>query len=119
MSSGLLFGLDLAEGKDKPPEYPRKEHDTKVKTVILCLRLTQSLPGSSGLFVMDNGVCVLQALVDLRNTGVFRSALINNQCYWPIFAKYENIRAHVNGKEPGYFDAIRGELKTTVLNIRN
>ena len=69
---GYHLDLRFVEWKYNQPEAPIKEHNSKGKTLRLCLPLTKYIHGTGSLVVMDSGFCVLQALVDLRNVGVFR-----------------------------------------------
>ena len=57
-------------------QRPAKEYSEKGKTVGLCLRFTKSLYDTDSLVVMDSGFCVLKAIIELRKTGIFSSALI-------------------------------------------
>ena len=41
--TGILFQLELVEGKDEPPERPQKDYSEHGKTVGLLLRLTKPL----------------------------------------------------------------------------
>lgn len=42
--SGVLYGMELVEGKDVPPERPKQEHEKKLgKTAALMMRLTKLL----------------------------------------------------------------------------
>ena len=77
--TGILFALELVEGKDRPTRAPPKEHKEKGKTVGLCLRLTKALQGSGSIVVMDSGFCVVKAIVELRKIGIFSHALIKNE----------------------------------------
>ena len=55
--------------------------------------------------------------MELRNVGVFRSALIKKRLCWPRYVKGDDIEDRFNGKEPGYFYAIREELKNQQFYI--
>jgi Transposase IS4 len=78
--SGIMFGLELVEGKDEPPERSNlREHDNLGKTVGLLLRLCKSLYYTNKLVVLDSGFCVLKALVELRIRGVFGAAVIKKE----------------------------------------
>jgi hypothetical protein len=109
-SSGVLFALEIVEGKDAPPEAEQKEYFEKGKTVGLCLHLTKSLYGTGSVVVMDSAFCVVKAITELRMAGVFSSALIKKRRYWPHYVNGDGIKAHFNGKKPGDFDALKGTL---------
>ena len=64
--SGILFSLDLVEGKDRPKEYgkyPSKRFD---KTYGLLLRSCKTLFNTGKIVVLDSGFCVLKGLVELK-----------------------------------------------------
>lgn len=69
--SGVLFALEIVEGKDKPTERPAKEHSELGKTVSLCLRLTKSLNATGSLVILDSGFCVVKAILEMKRNGVF------------------------------------------------
>ena len=103
--SGILFALEIVEGKDRPSQAPPKEYEEKGKTVGLCLRLTKSLQGSAKVVVMDSGFCVVKAIVELQKAGIFSHALIKKRKYWPKYIKGEEVKEHFEGRPVGYFDA--------------
>jgi hypothetical protein len=72
--SGIMFGMELVEGKDTPKERPPKEFEEKGKTVGLLLRLTKSLARSGRLCFLDSGFCVLKGIIALQKQGVFLGA---------------------------------------------
>ena len=102
--TGILFALELIEGKDRPILGPNKEHEEKGKTVGLCLRLTKSLQGTGTIVVMDSGFCVVKAIVEMRKVGIFSHALIKKRKYWPRFIKGQEIKDYFQDKDPGYYD---------------
>ena len=108
--SGVLFALELVEGKDEPAQRPRKEHNEKGKTLGLMIRLTKSVHGTGKLVIMDSGFCVLQGIIELRKLGVFSSALIKKRRYWPKYVHGDEFKAQFDHCEPGTFKALRGKL---------
>ena len=58
------------------------------------LRLTEPVWGSRRVFALDNGFCVIQAIVELQKKGVFTVALIKEDCYWPKYIPGDNIISH-------------------------
>jgi Transposase IS4 len=115
--SGLLFRLELVEGKDSPPERDAPEHQDKGKTVGLLLRLTKELWGTGKVVVLDSGFCVLKALCELRKVGVFAAAVIKKRRYWPKHKPGEVIKEHFAGTTLGHADAITGTLDSVPFNI--
>lgn len=116
--SGVLYALELVEGKDTPPERPRKEFEVLGKTVGLLLRLTKVLWGTSKVVVLDSGFCVLKGLVELRKKGVFASALIKKRRYWPKYIPGDEIKKHFEEKEVGVVDCWGGELDGTKFHVQ-
>lgn len=76
--SGILFRLEIVEGRDFPTERERPEFDEEGKTVGLLLRLTRPLWNQGKIVVLDSGFCVLKGIVELKKKGVFAAALIKN-----------------------------------------
>ena len=62
--SGVMFAVELMEGKDKPPQV-NKEFSNCGKMVGLLLRLTCPIWHSSRLVILDSGFCVLKDIVEL------------------------------------------------------
>ena len=67
--SGILYQIELVEGKDEPSYYKKKKKHPLGNTVGLLLRLTVSLYGKGKIVVLDSGFCVLQALLELQKNG--------------------------------------------------
>lgn len=108
--SGIMFGIELVEGKDRPPQRPRDEHDEKGKTVGLLLRLCRSLYGTGKVVILDSGFCVLQAIISLKKAGVYASALIKKRRYWPKHVAGDAIREAFADKPIGHQDRLPGEF---------
>ena len=108
--SGVMYAVELVEGKDRPPERGQPSFNDKGKTVGLLQRLTKSLWYTSKTVILDSGFCVLQGLVELRKRGVFAAALIKKRKYWPKHIRGDEIAQHFADKEVGTADAWAGEL---------
>jgi Transposase IS4 len=94
-----MFGLELVEGKDEPPERVNlKDNDNLGKTVGLLLRLTKSLYYTNKVVVLDSGFCVLKALVELRKKFVFAAAVIKKRRYWPKYVDGDTIKKYFDDK---------------------
>jgi hypothetical protein len=75
--AGILYRMELVEGKDEPKEgRGPNEFEQLGKTVGLLLRLTKTIWGTAKLVVLDSGFCALQGIVELKKRGVFAAALI-------------------------------------------
>ena len=62
---------------------------------------------------LDSGFCVIRALIELKKRGVFASALIKKQRYWPKHIKGDDIIQHFEtqkvcdtGSLPGTLDGV-------------
>ena len=74
--SGIMYWIELVEGKDRPPELGLPEYSSLGKTAGLMLRMCQSIYHSGKLVILDSGFCVLKGIIELKKVGVFASALI-------------------------------------------
>ena len=74
--TGIMYFVELVEGKDRPAQLGRHQHEERGKTVGLLLRMTKSISGTGKVVIMDSGFCVLEALIALREVSVYGSALI-------------------------------------------
>jgi hypothetical protein len=109
--SGIMYWIELVEGKDRPPELGQPEHNTSLgKTVGLMLRMCQSIYHSGKLVILDSGFCVLKGIIELKKVGVFASALIKKRRYWPKDVDGDAIHDHFAAKDVGDVDAWPGEL---------
>ena len=83
--SGIMFAIKLVEGKDKPRMKPTDLTNTHGKTVGLLLCLCKPLFRRGTIVIIDSGFYVLKGIIELRKNGVFSSALIKKQKYWPRY----------------------------------
>lgn len=106
--SGIMFAIELVEGKDAPPERGAPMFDEFGKTVGLLLRLTQSIWYSGKVIILDSGFCVLKGLIELKKKGLYASALIKKRRYWPKHVKGDDVKEHFADKAVGEADAWYG-----------
>ena len=109
--SGILWFVELVEGKDQPPEIP-KEHDNNGKTVGLLLRMTRPIWSTGKVVILDSGFCVLKGIIELMKKGVFASALIKKRRYWPKDVPGDDIRRAFEGKAIGDTARLPGVAET-------
>ena len=64
--SGVLYQIEIVEGKDPPRQMPRPEFSALGPTTGLLLRLTRTIWNTGKFVCMDSGFCVLEALLELR-----------------------------------------------------
>ena len=116
--SGILYAMEIVEGKSRPAEKPKDKYEAKGEnTVGLLVRLSEQLRGSGKVVILDSGFCVLKGLTELRSKGIFAAALIKKRRYWPKHINGEaNIR-HFQGKEVGFADSITGSLNNVPFRI--
>ena len=74
--SGVLFAMELREGKDRPEYLPPKAHSDLGKTMGLVLRICRSLEHTGSIVFMDSVFCVVKAIIELRKRGIFSSSMI-------------------------------------------
>ena len=100
-TSGILFQMEIVEGKDKPREVP-VQHDQHGKTTGLLLRLTAPIWATGKVVVLDSGFCVLKAITELQKVGVYSSALIKKRRYWPKGIPGDDIKDNFTDKSVGF-----------------
>ena len=72
--TGIMFGIDLVEGKDRPTERHLDENANLGSTVSLLLRMCKPLYSSGKVVVLDSGFCVLKGIIKLAKCGVYAAA---------------------------------------------
>ena len=72
-SRGIMWGIELVEGEDWPPELGQQEYGNLGTTVGLLLCLLVLIFHLSFVLILDSSFCVM------RKKGVLASALIKNQ----------------------------------------
>ena len=109
--SGVMYQLEIVEGKDRPREMGKPEYESMGgPTIGLLLRLTKCIWGTGRIIVLDSEFCVLQAIIELAKFGIYAAALIKKRRYWPKYVKGEAIKKHFEDKNVGDVDAIAGKL---------
>ncbi len=64
---GIMFRVELVEGKDRPRQMGPMEHDDKGgKMVGLLLRLTKPVWGTGKVVILDSGFSVLKGIIELK-----------------------------------------------------
>lgn len=116
-TSGIMYAIEMVEGKDKPKQIPSHPTNKLGKTVGLLLRLSKSIHSSGKSMVLDSGFCILQGLVELRKVGVFAGALIKKRRYWPKHVRGDVIDEYFEGKDVGAVDSLRGTLDNVPYDI--
>ena len=74
-----MYAVEIVEGKDRPPQKPKEKFADVTKngsTTLLLLRLCESIFHTGIVVILDSGFCVLRAIIELKERGVFASALI-------------------------------------------
>jgi hypothetical protein len=115
--SGIMFGVELVEGKDCPNERPPKQFDNLGKTVGLLLRLCKPLWGTAKMVVLDSGFCVLKGIVELKKRGVYAAALIKKRRYWPKHINGDDVKAHFEDKDVGEIGALGGTMEEVPFHV--
>ena len=100
-SSGIMWGIDMVEGKDRPHNLGQQQLDDLGATVGLLLRLLLPIFNLGMMVILDSGFCVLKGIVELQKNGVCASTLIKKRRYWPNYIHGEDIKSHFADKEVG------------------
>jgi hypothetical protein len=115
--SGIMFSIELVEGRDRPRQLGPAEHNSLGKTVGLMWRMCKPLFHSGKVVILDSGFCVLQGIIELKKVGVFAAALIKKRRYWPKHVDGDGINTHFADKPIGYSDALPGVLDGVRFNL--
>ena len=107
--SGILWQMELIEGKDSPSEIIPK-YNNQGKTVGLLLRVLEPIFTRGNVVILDSGFCVLKGIVELKKRGVYASALIKKQKYWSKYIKGNAIHDHFTDKNVGDCDSWKGSM---------
>ena len=113
--SGILFQMELVEGKDRPRQLPSPPATEKT-THLLC-NLCKPLEGSGKIVVLDSGFCVLKGLIALKKMGVFAHAVIKKRRYWPKYIPGDAIDERMANKPIGEVDCLSGVLENEPYNV--
>ena len=101
--SGILWQMELVEGKDSPSEIVPK-FQNEGKTVGLLLLVLEPIFAKGMTVIQGSGFCVLKGIIELKKRGVYASALIKKRKYWPKHIKGDDIKTHFDGKDVGDCD---------------
>ena len=108
--TGIMWGIELVEGKDAQKVPQRRGGDKMGKTTLLLLRILKPIFGTAKVIILDSGFCVLKALVELRKKGLYSSAVIKKRRYWPSLIPGDKIDAKFKELDVGATESLRGEL---------
>ena len=71
-TSGIMWGIDLVEGKDHPRALGQQQFDDMGSTVGLLLQMHTPIFHKGYVVILDSGFCVLKGIIELRKKGVFQ-----------------------------------------------
>jgi hypothetical protein len=108
--SGIMFMMEMVEGKDHPPQVAERYSELG-KTTGLLMRMLQSYFASGRYVVLDSGFCVLKALVQLKMVGMVACAVIKKRQYWPAFVSNEAISREFDNLELKVGDSLATSRK--------
>ena len=114
--SGILWQMELVEGKDSPSQIVPK-FSNEGKTVGLLLRVLEPIFAKGMVVILDSGFCVLRGIIELKKRGVYASTLIKKQKYWPKHIKGAEIKAHFDGKDVGDCDSWKGMMEEVPFHV--
>ena len=114
--SGILWQMELVEGKDSPSQIVPK-FSNEGKAVGLLLRVLESIFAKGMVVILDSGFCVLRGIIEIKKRGVYASALIKKRKYWSKHIKGEEIKAHFNGKDVGDCDSWKGMMEEVPFHV--
>ena len=80
--SGILWQMEIVEGKDAPSQIVPK-FNNQGKTGGLLLYVLEPIFGKGNMVVLDSGFGVLKGIVELKKHGVYASTLIKSRSIGP------------------------------------
>jgi len=107
--SGILFSMELVEGKDHPPQIQERWSELG-RTTGLLMRMLSTYFTTGRYVVLDSGFCVLRALIELKKVGLFACAVIKKRRYWPAMVPGDEMTEAFNDANVGDSVAISGVL---------
>ena len=78
-SLGIMWGIDLVEGKDHPPQLGQQQYENFGLMVGLLLQMLSPIYHKDFVVILDSRFCILKSIIKLRKKGVLASALIKPQ----------------------------------------
>ena len=84
--SGILWQMELIEGKDSPSEIIPK-YNNLGKTVGLLLHVLEPIFARGNVVILDSGFCMLKGIVELKKRGVYASTLIKSRSIGPNISR--------------------------------
>ena len=85
--------------------------------ISLLLRLCDSRFHIGMVVILDNGFCILRAIVELKKGGILAAALIKKRRYWSKHIYGDQINSHFDDKVVGDADSLPGRLDNIPLHI--
>ena len=113
---GILWQMELVEGKDSPSEIIPK-FNNQGKTVGLLLRVLEPIFARGHVIILDSGFSVLKGIVELRKHAVYASALIKKRKYWPKYIKGDAIKQPFDEKAVGDCDSWKGKMEEVPFHV--
>ena len=107
--SGILFSMELVEGKDHPPQI-QERYSEHGKTTGLLMRMLTTYFTTGRYVVLDSGFCVLRALIELKKVGLFACAVIKKRRFWPAMVPGDEMTEHLSEANVGDAMSISGVL---------
>jgi len=117
--SGIMFGIELVEGHDEPPERPRPAFSEEGPTGGLLLRLTRAIHNTGKIVMLDSDFSVLDASMALKVCGVFATTILKKRRFWPKHCHGGDIEftMTVSNIIVGKVRALKGEHKGAPYHI--
>ena len=115
--TGIMWGIELVEGKDCPTQLGKPKHDEMRSTVGLLLWMLVPIFHMGLVIILDSGFCVLKGIIELCKKGIYASVLIKKRHYWPKFIHVDEIHAHFDEKEVGAADSWPGQLDNVPFHV--
>ena len=113
---GILWQMELVEGKDSPSEIIPK-FNNQGETVGLLLCVLEPIFEKVMVIILDSGFCMLKGIVELKKRGIYASALIKKRKYGPKYIKGDIIRQHFEDKAVVNCDSWKGNMEEVPFHV--
>ena len=77
--TGVIWSIELVEGKDRPHQRGPKKFDNIGATVGLLVKMSRPIWNTGNMLVLDSGFFVLKVIEELKIRGVYTATLIKKR----------------------------------------
>lgn len=114
---GVIYWLELIEGKDWPVDAGPPELSHMGDTIGLILWMTGTTWFSDFVVMMESRFCVLRGIAELLPKGVYGTTLVKKHWYWLVGVPREQIDSDFERWAIGNVNALQVQCTGQHLNV--